>query len=196
MKERSPECSAGNRPNSTDVHRGRIRLATPGDSQMNQYEYTAQCEGGAAISGTLEAQDGTEAAKQLNSMGLRNIDLREAERAPSRRPLGSDDFIFFNDQLASLAESGLALDQGLREIAAEFPEIALYVVTTGDIAGTYWGIPEAAMARVDRLVSQAVAAQDGLDVLFSGAADSPDGPGARPSGWTERQDIAGRERSS
>ena len=49
-----------------------------------------------------------------------------------------------------------------REIAAEFPEVALFIVTTGDIAGTYWGIPEAKMDRVDRLVNQAVSAQEGV----------------------------------
>ena len=73
---------------------------------MKQFEYTAQCEGGAAISGTLEAQDGAEAVRQLSSMGLRNIELHETERAPSRGRLGSNDFIFFNEQLASLSSAG------------------------------------------------------------------------------------------
>jgi len=49
-----------------------------------------------------------------------------------------------------------------REIAAEFAEVALFIITTGDIAGTYWGIPEAEMPRVDRLVNQAIAAQEGI----------------------------------
>ena len=49
-----------------------------------------------------------------------------------------------------------------RELAVEFPQVALFIVTTGDIAGTYWGIPEAEMSRVDRLVNQAVAAQEGI----------------------------------
>ena len=82
---------------------------------MESFEYTAQCEGGAAISGTLEMADGEEAMKQLNSMGLRNVDLRKSGRVSVTRPLAGDDFIFFNEQLASLAESGICLDVGLRK---------------------------------------------------------------------------------
>ncbi|MHC4696771.1 MAG: type II secretion system F family protein [Planctomycetota bacterium] len=86
---------------------------------MNQFEYTAQCEGGAAISGTLEATGSAEATKQLSSMGLRNIDLRQARRSTAQRPLGSDDFIFFNEQLASLANTGICLDAGLRQLGKD-----------------------------------------------------------------------------
>lgn len=86
---------------------------------MNHFEYTAQCKGGAAISGTLESTGSAEAVEQLSSMGLCNIDLRKAERPPLRRPLGSDDFIFFNEQLASLANAGICLDAGLRQLGKD-----------------------------------------------------------------------------
>ncbi len=86
---------------------------------MSQFDYNAQCEGGAAISGTLEATDGAAATTQLSSMGLRNIALRESKRAVPRRPLGSDDFIFFNEQLASLASTGICLDAGLRQLGKD-----------------------------------------------------------------------------
>jgi len=86
---------------------------------MECFDYTAQCESGAAISGTLEVSDGEAAIKQLHSMGLRNIDLQRSTRAPSTRPLAADDFIFFNEQLASLSESGICLDVGLRQLGRD-----------------------------------------------------------------------------
>lgn len=86
---------------------------------MKRFDYTAQCEGGAAISGTLEAADSNEAVKQLIQMRLGNINVHEAKSAPKRRPIGSDDFIFFNEQLASLASTGLCLDAGLRQLGGD-----------------------------------------------------------------------------
>jgi|CXWL01.1.fsa_nt_gi type II secretory pathway component PulF len=86
---------------------------------MSHFEYTAQCKGGAAISGTLESADSVAATEQLIAMGLCNIDLRTANRPPLRRPLGSDDFIFFNEQLAALANAGICLDEGLRQLGKD-----------------------------------------------------------------------------
>ncbi len=56
-----------------------------------------------------------------------------------------------------------------REIARDFPEVKMFIVTTGDIAGTYWGIPKAEMSQVDRLVQQAVSAQKGVQEAGSDA---------------------------
>lgn len=86
---------------------------------MECFDYTAQCDSGAAISGSLEVSDGEAAMKQLHSMGLRNIDLQRSTHSPSTRPLAADDFIFFNEQLASLAESGICLDVGLRQLGRD-----------------------------------------------------------------------------
>lgn len=86
---------------------------------MQCFNYTAQCAGGAAISGTLEMADGETAMKQLDDMGLQNIDLQTSKKSPVMRPLAADDFIFFNEQLASLAESGICLDVGLRQLGKD-----------------------------------------------------------------------------
>ncbi len=86
---------------------------------MSHFEYSAQCKGGAAISGTLESADTLEAMAQLGSMGLNNIDLHKADRMPLRRPLRSDDFIFFNEQLAAMANAGICLDEGLRQLGKD-----------------------------------------------------------------------------
>lgn len=86
---------------------------------MNQFEYTAQVRGGAAIAGTLEAIDTTAATETLNGMGLRNLELRPAERPVARRAISSDDLIFFNDQLAGMAAAGICLDAGLRQLGRD-----------------------------------------------------------------------------
>ncbi len=86
---------------------------------MPHYTYRAQCPSGTAISGLIEA-DGFDAAMiELQAMNLQAVQLDEAKPRKSARPLGGDDFIFFNEQLASLAASGIALDEGLRQMAAD-----------------------------------------------------------------------------
>jgi type IV pilus assembly protein PilC len=57
--------------------------------------------------------------EQLESMGLRNIDLRVLKTPPAKRPLASGDFIFFNEQLASLANASICLDEGLRQLGQD-----------------------------------------------------------------------------
>ena len=51
------------------------RYRDTANSKMKPFDYTAQCDGGAAISGTIEAPDGDEALKHLVGMRLSNIDL-------------------------------------------------------------------------------------------------------------------------
>jgi len=70
------------------------------------------------ISGVLEAADEAEAARQLEGMGLSDVEVTRT-RARVGRPLGAEDFLFFNEQLASLAHSGLCLDEGLRRLAQD-----------------------------------------------------------------------------
>ena len=86
---------------------------------MSAFDYSAQCPNGAAISGTVEAADHAAALVQLEKMGLTNVDLTLAQAPPARRPLGRTDFIFFNEQLASLAQAGVCLDDGLRQLARD-----------------------------------------------------------------------------
>ncbi|MHC5110992.1 MAG: type II secretion system F family protein [Planctomycetota bacterium] len=84
---------------------------------MNQYDYTAQFEDGTSISGTMEAGDGSKVVARLESMSLNNIEVCQTAAPAARPKLGSDDFIFFNEQLAGLASAGICLDAGLRQMA-------------------------------------------------------------------------------
>ena len=120
---------------------------------MKPFDYTAQCDGGAAISGTIEAPDDDEALKHLVGMRLRNIDLRAAKGWSRHRPIRGDDFIFFNEQLASLAASGTCLDVGLRQLGKDLQSSRLRRVLD-EVAGEIEkGVPldEAVSSRADRL---------------------------------------------
>jgi type II secretory pathway component PulF len=86
---------------------------------MNHFEYSAQSKGGAAITGIFESRNSADAMEELESMGLLNIDLRAVNSPPAQRSLGSDEFIFFNEQLASLANAGICLDEGLRQLGKD-----------------------------------------------------------------------------
>jgi len=108
---------------------------------MEQFDYVAQSRGGAAISGFLEAADGTDAMATLRAMGLQNIELSEARRPRVCRPLGSDDFIFFNEQLSSLAGTGICLDVGLRQLGKDIRSPRLRLVLDALAADVERGQP-------------------------------------------------------
>ncbi|HNQ21543.1 MAG TPA: type II secretion system F family protein [Phycisphaerae bacterium] len=86
---------------------------------MAQFEYRAQLEGGAAVAGTLEAGDATEALAHLEGMGLTTIEVAPTAKPVPVRALSGGDLIFFNEQLAALARAGLCLDAGLRQLAKD-----------------------------------------------------------------------------
>lgn len=86
---------------------------------MPVFEYSGQLAGGQAISGTLEADTLARAREQLDRMGIEAASVAAADRMRVMRPLSHEDIVFFNQQLASLASSGIALDQGLRIVAKD-----------------------------------------------------------------------------
>jgi len=87
---------------------------------VSWFEYEGQCPGGTAITGRIEAEN-HEAATQILTevMRVRLGDIREVKPAAPRAPIRDADFIFFNEQLASLASAGLALDEGLEQLARD-----------------------------------------------------------------------------
>lgn len=87
---------------------------------MGWYEYTGLTSGGQAVTGRIEAPARAQASEALAAMRLDVHELGDAgppvERASG---LSSEDLMFFNDQLGSLAESGIALDEGLAQLARD-----------------------------------------------------------------------------
>ncbi len=49
-----------------------------------------------------------------------------------------------------------------REMAATFPKVAMYIITTGDTASAYWCVPQAKMPIDQRLAKNVQAARDGI----------------------------------
>src|SRR5262249_11695758 len=84
------------------------------------FAYQAQALDGRPISGTVDATNLDDATRQLHAIGLRVLSMEPAARpTPRAKPLGGDDFIAFNEQLAHLTAVGMPIEQGLRLLAAD-----------------------------------------------------------------------------
>jgi len=69
------------------------------------------------MKGTLEAGSREEAGQMLEQMQL-NVSSIEKARAPKpKTAVGRNEFMLFNQQLASLTKAGIPLERGLRELA-------------------------------------------------------------------------------
>ncbi|MCZ6817232.1 MAG: type II secretion system F family protein [Planctomycetota bacterium] len=108
---------------------------------MPNFEYTGQLPSGTAITGTFEAASPEEAQRQLGDLPLHVMSLAQAPRISVARPLSRDDLTFFNQQLASLAETGIALDQGLRVMARDLRRGKLRRVVDELAADMERGVP-------------------------------------------------------
>lgn len=135
---------------------------------MPAYEYTGQLPQGTAMTGTFEADNIDEARSQLSALAIQVATLAETPRIRSRRALSREDLLFFNQQLASLAENRIALDEGLRAVARDIRRSPLRSAIEELAADLESGLP----------LDQAVAKQSGrfpalyADVLKSGAENN------------------------
>lgn len=125
---------------------------------MPWFEYEGLTPGGTAVAGRLEASNHDQAGQDL---ALMQVQVRRLEPTAVPRPtvrLGADDLIFFNEQLASLAEAGIALDEGLAQLARDIESSTLKRWIGDLVQDLRRGIP----------LDQAVAAREqGLPILYS-----------------------------
>ncbi len=119
---------------------------------MPWFEYEGVTSGGTAIAGKLEAANQPRAMDALGGMMVDVRSLREAAPpAISTSRLGSDDLIFLNEQLASLAEAGIALEDGLRQLARDISSPRLRIFIERLAADLSQGVPlDQAVARHER----------------------------------------------
>ncbi len=92
---------------------------------MATFEYQAVTRGGRMMKGTLEAASATQAGEILSEMQLT---VNTVEKAPRQRPasrIGRNEFLLFNQQLASIAKAGIPLERGLRELTADIESKSL-----------------------------------------------------------------------
>jgi type IV pilus assembly protein PilC len=86
---------------------------------MATFEYNALTSGGRLMKGTIEAGSPEEAGSSLEEMGLRVNLLEKARPSRPSTPIGRNEFVLFNQQLASIAKAGIPLERGLRELAQD-----------------------------------------------------------------------------
>jgi type IV pilus assembly protein PilC len=86
---------------------------------MAIFEYQALTSSGRLMKGTLEAASGDQAGQLLAEMQLTVNSIGQAPPEKPKTSLGRNEFILFNQQLASLAQSGIPLERGLRELARD-----------------------------------------------------------------------------
>ncbi len=69
------------------------------------------------MTGTIEATDIEQAKTSLDDLNLQVTELEKTKEPAAPKGIGHNEFILFNEQLASLTKAGIPLEQGLRELA-------------------------------------------------------------------------------
>ncbi|HUO10253.1 MAG TPA: type II secretion system F family protein [Phycisphaerae bacterium] len=110
-----------------------------------QFRYEAQTPDGLTVRGALEAATAADAHTKLAALGLRVLSVDPApEPAPhpdKTTPLGPDDFLVFNQQLAHLTAAGLPVERGLRLIATDVKSGRLASAANAVAAELEKGVP-------------------------------------------------------
>ena len=84
---------------------------------MATFEYNALTSAGRLMKGTIEAGSRDEANEQLKLMRLAVNSIDKAKPEKPRTAIGRNEFLLFNQQLASITKAGIPLERGLRELA-------------------------------------------------------------------------------
>ncbi|MHC4526197.1 MAG: type II secretion system F family protein [Planctomycetota bacterium] len=98
---------------------------------MALFEYRSVTDSGRLMTGTIEAADIEQAKSSLAEMGLQVTELEKSKQSPSPGSIGRNEFIMFNEQLASLTKAGIPLEQGLRELAHDAGSSKMRTLITG-----------------------------------------------------------------
>ncbi len=92
---------------------------------MAIFQYNALTAAGRLMKGTIEAGSPSEATQALQKMEL-NVSLLEKARPERlRTAVGRNEFLLFNQQLASITKAGVPLERGLRELSRDIASKAM-----------------------------------------------------------------------
>lgn len=83
------------------------------------FQYQALTQEGRLMTGRVEAGTSDEARTTLSEMKLTLDSLEKVKQAASKTVVGRNEFLLFNQQLASITKAGIPLEQGLREVARD-----------------------------------------------------------------------------
>ncbi len=86
---------------------------------MATFEYNALTSAGRLMKGTIEAGSRQEADDLLKQMQLAVNSVEQAKPEKPRTAIGRNEFVLFNQQLASITKAGIPLERGLRELARD-----------------------------------------------------------------------------
>lgn len=86
---------------------------------MATFEYNALTSAGRLMKGTIEAASPEEASELLKQMQLTVNSIDKAKPPKPKTAVGRNEFMLFNQQLASIAKAGIPLERGLRELASD-----------------------------------------------------------------------------
>jgi type IV pilus assembly protein PilC len=71
------------------------------------------------MTGTIEAASAEQAQASLKDIGLEITELEQVKSSSMPGSVGRNEFMLFNEQLASLTKVGIPLERGLRELAQD-----------------------------------------------------------------------------
>lgn len=86
---------------------------------MTLFAYQSVTESGRLMTGTVEASGPEQAEQMLREMRLHVNSIEKVNDTPSPTAVGKNEFLLFNQQLASLTQAKIPLERGLRELAAD-----------------------------------------------------------------------------
>ncbi len=86
---------------------------------MATFKYNALTSAGRLMKGTIEAGSREEAGELLKQMELAVNSIEKAKPKKPKTAIGRNEFMLFNQQLASITKAGIPLERGLRELASD-----------------------------------------------------------------------------
>ena len=86
---------------------------------MATFEYNALTPSERLMKGTIEAGSREEAGELLKQMQLSVNSIEKARAQKPKTAIGRNEFLLFNQQLASITKAGIPLERGLRELSGD-----------------------------------------------------------------------------
>ena len=86
---------------------------------MATFEYNAVTSAGRLMKGTIESGTPAEASEALAQMQLTVHSIEKAKPERLKTAIGRNEFMLFNQQLASITKAGIPLEKGLRELCLD-----------------------------------------------------------------------------
>lgn len=86
---------------------------------MATFEYNALTSAGRLMKGTIEAGSPQEVSELLKQMQLAVNSIEKAKPQRPSTPIGRNELLLFNQQLASITKAGIPLERGLRELVKD-----------------------------------------------------------------------------